>query len=73
MLDRIAAQPDRPDIAALEQRARDQFVTADKAWQDYRALPAEGDETRLSDEVEGRRAAVMSGAGRAGLRGDRPA
>src|ERR1700722_2425988 len=61
VLDRIAAQPDRPDIANLEQHAREQFDIADKAWRTYRALPAGGNEKKLSEEVEAKRAAVMSG------------
>ncbi|GAB7525828.1 methyl-accepting chemotaxis protein [Paraburkholderia sp. 2C] len=61
VLDRIAAQPDSPDVANLRQRAQEQFDVADKAWQTYRALPAGADEARLSDEVEAKRAAAMSG------------
>ncbi|QYD69857.1 Tar ligand binding domain-containing protein [Paraburkholderia edwinii] len=61
VLDRIAAQPDSPDVANLQQRAKEQFDVADKAWQTYRALPAGADEARLSDEVEAKRAEAMSG------------
>jgi len=61
VLDRIAAQPDRPDVATLEQRAREQFEIANHAWQGYRALPAEPDELSLIEAVEAKRDAVMSG------------
>jgi methyl-accepting chemotaxis protein I, serine sensor receptor len=61
VLDRIAAQPDRPDIASLEEHAREQFAIGDKAWQSYRALPAEAEEKRLSDEVEDKRSLAMNG------------
>jgi methyl-accepting chemotaxis protein-1 (serine sensor receptor) len=61
VLDRIAAQPDSPDVANLQQRAKEQFDIADKAWQTYRALPAGADEARISDEVEAKRAEAMSG------------
>ncbi|PXW18368.1 methyl-accepting chemotaxis protein [Paraburkholderia caballeronis] len=61
VLDRIAALPSRPDAADLVQHAREQFEIADKAWKTYRALPAEGDERRLADEVETKRDAVMAG------------
>jgi methyl-accepting chemotaxis protein-1 (serine sensor receptor) len=61
VLDRIAAQPDRPDIASLEQHAREQFEIADKAWRSYRALSASAKEAELSEQVEAKRAAVMGG------------
>lgn len=61
VLDRIAAKPDRPDIASLETHAREQFAIADKAWQDYRALPAESQERQLADAVEAKRSLAMSG------------
>ncbi|HEY4350114.1 MAG TPA: methyl-accepting chemotaxis protein [Paraburkholderia sp.] len=61
VLDRIAAQPDSPDVENLRQRAKEQFDIADKAWQTYRALPAGADEARISDEVEAKRAEAMSG------------
>ena len=61
VLDRIAAQPDRTDIASLEVRAREQFAIADKAWQTYRALPAEPDEQRLAEAVEAKRTLAMNG------------
>ncbi|MFC0399199.1 methyl-accepting chemotaxis protein [Paraburkholderia rhizosphaerae] len=61
VLDRIGAAPDSPDVPNLLQRAREQFDIADKAWQSYRALPAGADETRISDEVDAKRAVAMSG------------
>jgi methyl-accepting chemotaxis protein-1 (serine sensor receptor) len=61
VLDRIAAQPDRPDAASLEARAREQFAIGDKAWQSYRALPAEPEEERLAEAVEAKRALAMNG------------
>jgi methyl-accepting chemotaxis protein-1 (serine sensor receptor) len=61
VLDRIAAQPDRPDVASLETRAREQFAIGDKAWQSYRALPAEPEEERLAEAVEAKRALAMNG------------
>ena len=61
VIDRIAAQPDRPDAGSLVQRAREQFEVADHAWQTYRALPADADEVSLSEAVEDKRNAVMSG------------
>jgi len=60
-IDRIAALPSRPDAASLAQQARAQFARADDAWKTYRALPADADETRLANDVEKRRAAVMAG------------
>ena len=61
VLDRIAAQPDRPDAASLEARAREQFAIGDKAWQSYRALPAEPEEERPAEAVEAKRALAMNG------------
>ncbi|CAB3763061.1 methyl-accepting chemotaxis protein [Paraburkholderia solisilvae] len=61
VLDRIAAQPDSPEVEDLRKRANEQFDIADNAWKTYRAQSAGADETRLADEVEARRAAAMSG------------
>src|ERR1700761_8172584 len=49
VLDRIAAQPDRPDVPSLEAHAREQFAIGDKAWQTYRGLHAEAEEERLAE------------------------
>ncbi|WP_213765416.1 methyl-accepting chemotaxis protein [Caballeronia sp. dw_19] len=61
VLDRVAAQPDRPDIATLEGHAREQFAIGDKAWQSYRALSAEPQEEQLAEAVEAKRALAMNG------------
>jgi len=61
VLDRIAALPSRPDAADLVKHAREQFDIANEAWNAYRALPADADETRIAKEVEQKRDAVMAG------------
>ena len=61
VLDRIAAQPDRPDIMSLEGHAREQFEIGDKAWQDYRALASGAEEGQLAAAVEAKRAFAMNG------------
>ena len=61
VLDRIAAQPDRPDVASLEARAREQIAIGDQAWQTYRAMPAEPEEQQLAEAVEAKRALAMNG------------
>jgi len=61
VIDRIAAMPSRPDAADLMKHARKQFAIADEAWKAYRALPADADETRLAEQVEAKRDAVMAG------------
>jgi methyl-accepting chemotaxis protein-1 (serine sensor receptor) len=61
VLDRIAIDPDRPDAAELIKYARDMFEESDKAWAEYRALPASPDEASLSAEVDEKRAIFRSG------------
>ncbi|MFL9902541.1 methyl-accepting chemotaxis protein [Paraburkholderia fungorum] len=61
VLDRIAAQPDRPDIASLEAHAREQFEIGDKGWQTYRALHVDSQEEQLAEAVEAKRALAMNG------------
>lgn len=61
VLDRIAAQPDRADIASLEQHAREQFAIGDKGWQAYRALPSDGQERQLTDALEAKRIQAING------------
>ncbi|MBB5426649.1 methyl-accepting chemotaxis protein-1 (serine sensor receptor) [Paraburkholderia atlantica] len=61
VLDRIAAQPDRADIASLQQHAREQFAIGDKAWQAYRALPSDAQERQLADALEAKRAQAING------------
>ncbi|MFM0736268.1 methyl-accepting chemotaxis protein [Paraburkholderia xenovorans] len=61
VLDRIAAQPDRADVATLEARAREQFSIGDEAWRTYRALSADPRQQPLAEAVEAKRALAMNG------------
>ncbi|HEY4318266.1 MAG TPA: methyl-accepting chemotaxis protein, partial [Herbaspirillum sp.] len=55
VLDRVGMRPDAPDAATTLKRAEKFQEDSDAAWKAYLALPAEGKEKQLSDEVNARR------------------
>ena len=58
-LDRAAMRPDAPNVAELLKRAEGFNDQADAAWKTYVALPAEGEEKRLSNDVAAKREIYM--------------
>ncbi|NIF79488.1 HAMP domain-containing protein [Paraburkholderia sp. Cy-641] len=61
VLDRIAVEPTRSDVADLLKRARGFFSKSDTAWEAYRALPSSGEEARLATDLTGKRKTFEAG------------
>ncbi|HTJ95311.1 MAG TPA: methyl-accepting chemotaxis protein [Pararobbsia sp.] len=61
VLDRIAVEPSRSDVADLLKRARGFFSTSDSAWEAYRALPAGPEEARIAADVTEKRKTFEAG------------